>query len=140
MTKRLHGILIALALLGLTACGGDKKEQAPWPEKPADGTPVVVEFVALDGEGKKMSAKMRVFNFSDKAVSRVGLQLDYLDAQGKKLKDFPWSQQGMPQLVGPKGQEVAEMGAFLPPETAKVMAKVELVEFKDGSKWAGKAE
>lgn len=139
----------ALALiLGLViACGGkkegdggDTKEEAvTWPEKPADGTPVVFKSVSVgpDKKGKDLEAKVRMFNFTDKDVSRISATLDYLDGSGKKLKDFPWGMGG-PNLLPAKGTKVDEVGAFLPPETKSVEVRVRSVDFKDGSKWEAK--
>ena len=93
-----------------------------------------------DKKGKDLEAKMRVFNFADKEVKRISMTLDYLDGSGKKLKDFPWGMMGMPNVVGPKGTKVDEMGAFIPAETKKVEARVRSVEFGDGSKWEAKKE
>ena len=84
---------------------------------------------------KDLEAKVRIFNFSDKDVTRVSMTLDYLDGSGKKLKGFPWGMGGMPNVVPAKGTKVDEVGAFLPPETKKVQVHVKSVEFKDGSKW-----
>jgi hypothetical protein len=133
--------LIVLAVLGLAACGGKKDDgggggaaEVKWPDKPADGTPVVFEFVEVAGKGDKLKAKMRMFNFSDKTVTRIVSTLDYLDGTGKSLKDFPWSMQG-PALLDPKGTKDKDMGAFLPAETKKVNAKITGVDFGDGTKW-----
>ncbi len=134
-------------ILGLMfACGGKKEgeggaaatgdENVTWPAKPADGTPVAFESVSVgpDKKGKDLEAKVRMFNFTDKDITRISATLDYLDASGKKLKDFPWGMGG-PNLLPAKGTKVDEVGAFLPAETKKVAVNVRSVEFKDGSKW-----
>jgi len=133
---------LALILGLVIACGGKKDEggggggatEMTWPAQPADGTPVVFEFVEVTGTGDKLKAKMRMFNFTQKKITRITSKLDYLDATGKKLKDFPWSMQG-PALLGPKEAKEKDMGAFLPAETKKVEAKIEGVDFDDGTKW-----
>lgn len=132
---------IGLLLSFVIACGSKKEGDGgggggdvKWPEKPASGAPVALEFIGLVGQGDRMEANMRIFNFSDKPVTRINMTLDYLDATGKKLKDFPWGQSG-PSLVGPKEYKDKEMGAFIPAETKKVTATVKDVEFGDGSKW-----
>jgi len=143
--KRLALVLI----LGFVfACGGKKEgegasggdDNVTWPAKPADGTPVVFEMVSVgpDKRGKDLEAQMRIFNFTDKDIKRVSVTLDYLDASGKKLKDFPWGMAGVPNVVPAKGTKVDGMGAFLPPETKKVEARVRSVEFGDGTKWEHK--
>ncbi len=136
-------IALVLILGFVIACGGKKEgdggggADVTWPAKPADGSPVVIESlsVAPDRKGKDLEAKVRVFNFSDKDVTRISMTLDYLDGSGKKLKDFPWGMTGMPSLVAAKGFKDDEVGAFLPPETKKVAARIRNVEFKDGTKW-----
>lgn len=146
--KRLALILI----LGFVfACGGKKDdgggggggdENVTWPAAPADGQPVVLQFVSVgpNKRGKDLEAQMRVFNFSDKDVKRLSLMLDYLDGSGKKLKDFPWSMMAGSSIVGPKGTKVDGMGAFIPAETKKVEARVRSVEFGDGTKWESKKD
>ncbi len=138
--KRMALVLI----LGLViACGGKKEgdggggDDVTWPAKPTDGSPVVIESVSVgpDRKGKDLEAKVRVFNFSDKDITRISMTLDYLDASGKKLKDFPWGMSGMPSLVAAKGVKEDGVGAFLPPDTKKVAAHVRSVDFKDGTKW-----
>lgn len=133
--KLFFGLVCALVAFAFLACGG---EEVKWPEKPADGTPVVIEFVKLVGEGDKKEAKMRVFNFEEKSVTRLNMMLDYLDKDGKKLKDFPWSAQASAGLVGAKEHKVKEMGAFIPDGTAKVVANLSEVEFRDGKTWKKK--
>lgn len=135
MKHKLQILLVAMLSLVFLACGG---EEVTWPEKPADGTPVVIQFVKLTGEGDKKSAKMRVFNFGDQSVTRLVMSLDYLDKDGKKLGDFPWSQQAMGGIVGKKEHKVVEMGAFIKEGTTKVVANLSEVEFRDGKKWQKK--
>ena len=125
--------LIALVLLA-AACGKGG-EDAKWPDEPTDGAPLVLEFIGLEGSGNDTQARMRIFNFGESAVVRMQLTLHYLDASGKELKDFPWSQQAPAGVVGGKGQAVKAMGAFIPEGTAKVTAEVKEVEFKDKKVW-----
>ena len=142
LVATLSAVALASTSLAATACGkkddaGAKKDVA-WPAKPADDTPLVFQFVDLKGTGDDMRANLRVFNITDKAVRAVKLQLHYLDATGKELKDFPWGASA-PQLVGPKGTAVGDYGAFLPPDTKSVNVTIREVEFSDGTKWAGKS-
>lgn len=137
MPRRLLPSLLLAALL--SACGSkEAKNEEPevaWPADPTDGTPMVWEFVELTGEGDKRSAKMRMFNFSDKTVTKVQATLHYADSTGKELDTFPWTQMG-PNMVGAKGHKEAKMGAFLPAETTSVSATIESIEYGDGSTWA----
>ena len=135
MKQNLRIVLCTLVALAYLACGG---EEVKWPEKPTDGTPVVIEFVKLVGEGDKKEAKMRIFNFEEKSVTRLQMTLDYLDKDGNKLKDFPWSAHAMGGLVGSKAHKVKEMGAFIPDGTVKVVANLAEVEFRDGTTWKQK--
>jgi len=134
-------LALTLSLAAVVACGkkdegggGGDKSDMKWPAKPADGTPVVFEFDSMAGTGDKMEAKVRMFNFTDKKVTRMSTTLDYLDAGGKKLKDFPWGMGGM-SLLGPNEAKEETVGAFMPPETKKVEVRLRSVEFGDGSKW-----
>lgn len=147
-SKHFSRLVVAVALastsLAATACGkkdeaGAKKDDVAWPAKPADDTPLVFQFVNLEGTGDDMKANLRVFNFTDKAVKAVKLRLHYLDAAGKELKSFPWGA-AAPEIVGPKGTKVDDYGAFLPPETKSVNVTIREVEFSDGTKWAGKGD
>ena len=135
MKHNLQILLCALVAFAFLACGG---EEVKWPEKPTDGTPVVIEFVKLVGEGDKKAAEMRVFNFEQKSVTRLNMMLDYLDKDGNKLKDFPWSAQAGAGLVGSKAHKVQKMGAFIPDGTTKVVANISDVEFRDGTTWKQK--
>ncbi len=125
----------------VTACGspGDAKkkdgaDKVAWPAQPADGAPVAWEFIELTGEGDKRAAKMRMFNFADKTVTKVQATLHYLDASGAELDTFPWTQMG-PNMIGAKDHKEAKMGAFLPESTASVKATIESVEYDDASNW-----
>lgn len=132
--------MFVLMASGVSGCGKDKdaEKKAPevkWPDKPENGAPVATEFVSLEGSGEDLAAKIRFFNFSDKSVKRVGMLLEYLDADGKKLKDFPWAQMGTKYMLGPKEHKEYTMGAFMPPETKKVQVIIRSVDFDDGTDW-----
>ncbi|MDX2087674.1 MAG: hypothetical protein SFX73_07480 [Kofleriaceae bacterium] len=144
--QHLSRLAIAIALVSTAAapgCGkkddaGAKKDDVTWPAKPADDTPLVFQFVSLEGTGDDMKANLRVFNFTDKSVKSVQLKLHYLDASGKEVKSFPWGATS-PEIVGPKGTKVDDYGAFLPPETKTVNVTLREVKFADGSTWTAKA-
>lgn len=135
MKHNLQSLLCVLVASIFLACGGD---EVKWPEKPADGTPVVIEFVKLVGEGDKKSAEMRVFNFAEQSLTRMQMKLHYLDKDGKELGDFPWSQQSGSGIVGTKAYKVVKMGAFLKEGTTKVTAELEEAEFRGGKSWKKK--
>jgi len=133
---------LALVLGLVISCGGKKDEggggggatDMKWPAQPTDGKPVVFEFDSLTGTGDKMEAKVRMFNFTDKAVKRMSTTLHYLDGTGKELKSFPWGMSG-PTLLGAKEAKEETVGAFIPAETKKVDVELREVDFGDGSKW-----
>lgn len=134
-------LVVALGLgASLTACskkdGGSAESAAAWPKAPADGTPIVAEFVKLQGEGDKREAQLRLFNFADKEVKAVHMKLHYLDASGKELKTFPFTNMKDVGLVKAKDTAEIRAGVFLPPETAKVTADFNAVDYADGSKWS----
>lgn len=135
MKHNLQILVCVLTALSFLACGGD---EVTWPEKPADGTPVVIQFVKIAGEGDDMSAKMRVFNFGEQSVTRMQMTLEYLDADGKKLGDFPWSQHAMSGIVDKKAHKVVNMGALIKKGTTKVRAVLSEVEFRGGKTWKKK--
>jgi len=138
MSKKL--LVRLLLVTSIAACGGPgdarKKEddKVSWPSPPGDGSPMAWEFVELTGEGDKRAAKMRMFNFAEKTVSKVQATLHYLDDSGQEIDTFPWTQMG-PNMIGAKGHKEAKMGAFLPENTKTVRATIESVEYGDGSKW-----
>lgn len=148
-----RALIVVALLLALTASACRKGEDTPktapaaaepapadgpgsegWPARPADGAPVAVQFVALTKAGDDLRARMKVFNFGDKAVRGVHLELEYIGADGQVLKAMPWSQVA-PTLVDARAQAEHEMGAFIPAETASVRALVRRVELGDGTDW-----
>jgi hypothetical protein len=133
----LVGVFAATFLIGCSAGDAKKKQEedkVAWPAEPSDKTPMVWEFVELTGEGEKRACKMRMFNFSDKPVTKVQATLHYLGEGDKELDTFPWTQMG-PNLIDAKGHKEAKMGAFLPEGTTKVTASIESIEYGDGESW-----
>lgn len=128
-------VALALACGGKKGDGGKGGDSVKWPEKPADGAPVVGEFIEMTGEGEDMEAKIRFFNFTDKSIDRLQMTLHYLDGSGKELDDFPYTvMQG--KLIDAKGHRTKEVGAFIPKETKKVTAEIREVQFTDGTTWS----
>lgn len=131
-------VLLVTAASFAVACGGKKDgDSGKKPPKPADGTPIVTEFVSITGEGKKMAGKIKVHNYTDKKITGLRFNLRYLDGAGKELKTFPWSVVA-PTAVKANGSATHTVGAFLPPETKKVDAVPRQVTFGDGTKWDSK--
>jgi hypothetical protein len=128
-------LVLLAALVAACGKGGGKPEPVRWPARPADGTPVVAEFERLDGQGAKLRAEMRFFNFDEKrGVTGVRGTLQYNGPDGKLLKDFPWTHQG-PARLEKKGTTVQALGGFIPAETATVAYVIDEVSFDDGSLW-----
>lgn len=124
----------SFALAGCKSKDGDSSSSKAWPAQPADGTPIVAEFIAMQGSGEDIEVKLRLFNFADKAINSVRMTLNYLDATGKELKDFPWSQ-AKAGMIGKKGTAEIKAGAFIPAETKSVSVEFRGVEYADGTKW-----
>ena len=85
-------------------------------------------------------------NHSNKDALTVHATFVYIDGKGAELKDFPhtlqgaFSADGFAMVVGSAGTEELEATAFfMPVETNRVRAKVESVEFIDGSVWERKS-
>ena len=89
----------------------------------------------MEGSGKEAKAKVRFFNFADKDVKGVQMRLLYLDADGKEIDTFPWSQMANPKLIGKKSYVDKKVGAFMKEGTVSVGVKFREVEFTDGTKW-----
>lgn len=144
-TNRWNGILVVAMALALAACGKKKDEQggggvSARPPKPADGTPLVAQFIEL-GKDKHgdLEAHFDLFSYADKDITRYQGTLHYLDAAGKELKTFPWGQQKRPVLVAKGGRSAGEGGVNIPPETKTVALTFDTVEFTDGSTWQAPA-
>lgn len=119
---------LCLAASSLTTAGCSKKSDAPaepaqpevkWPDKPANGAPLALEFVRLEGEGDDRRALMNVFNFADTSVTQFVAELQYRDKDGKVLKTFPHTQY---ELFTKKSVDELKVGFFMPPETTSVTA------------------
>jgi hypothetical protein len=141
-------VLSVMLLCGgvLAAChkggggqGGGGEGDVQWPDRPANGCPVTLDFVDMTGQGQDRGAHMRLFNFSQQPVQRIMMTLHYLDGSGQELDDFPFSM-AAPSVVGANAQTVVEVGAFVPDATARVTAEVSEVQLGDGSTWSAPAQ
>ena len=107
----------------------------PWPDPPANGSPVVAEFLTLVTDDGDLRAEMRFFNQGDKDVDLVEMELRYLDEGGEELKRFPWK--AAPSLSS-RSHVSYVVGAFLPEETKRVEADISGVRYADGTRWSTK--
>ena len=135
---------IVASILLLAACrkmesaeAPSKREDIPWPAKPAGGEPVALQFVKMVGTAQGRGAEMTAFNFGSKDVQGLMLELHYLDATGKELQTFPFSLVS-PLIVASGDHAAVQVGAFVPERTASVRADVENVTYKDGTSWQKK--
>ena len=137
--------LLAIVTLSCKGGGDDTKPSntktpagkpatAKAPAKPSDGTPVSAQFVSMTGSDSKLAAKMTFYNHTAKPIHVLRMRLHYLDAAGKELKTFPWSQTASP-LITANGNVTKEVGMMIPAETKSVKAVFRKVEFGDGTNW-----
>lgn len=145
----IHGALFVSAVVG---CKGEQVE-APksaaevmdaaaqrvrpvdgitWPEPPADGSPVVGQFLGIVNDDGDARVQLRLFNLAEKPVDLIEMELRYLGAQGQELKRFPWK---IKADVSAQSHGKYVVGAFLPAETSSAMAQVNTVVFADGTRW-----
>lgn len=87
-------------------------------------------------------AKLRVVNHSNLAITEARASFEYLDANGRLLKEFPHSLSGEfsfegPSLLADTGgeNEVDTVAFFMPPETETIRVRLEGVTFANGTTW-----
>ncbi len=119
-------------------------EQLPPARFPGHAEAVTVECVQIiPGKRPFGKVELKAVNHADKDVSRLKMQLVYLDAQGKTLKEWPASQKAqgapgekVPVLVRRHDTAVFQTSAYgMPPETKSVRVVVKQVDFADASAW-----
>lgn len=132
-----RSLTLALAAVLLLPACDDKKAEEPkkedieWPEKPADGSEVVLELLKVEDDG----ATFKVYNFADKELKQLNIRQRFLDDGGKELDTFPHTAIGVP-LVGKKS--VAEVKTVImskPEGMTTVDGVVTKVKYEDGSEW-----
>ncbi|MCH7989898.1 MAG: hypothetical protein IID46_12215, partial [Planctomycetes bacterium] len=126
----------------------EKKPMILSPAKfPGHDTPISLEFVKITGEENFREVQFKAINHSDKGIESFEMTLVFLDAGGKKLKDFP-SSYSSPTQFGPDGQQTREPAVkkkatkqfevtafFMPEETKSVRADLRSVRFVDAETW-----
>ena len=106
--------------------------RANWPDPPASGAPVAVRFEQLVDGPATRQARLHFYNYADRDVVGIELDLRYVDEAGRVLKHLPW--RARPELPA-GGVATRLVGAFLPAQTQRVDATVVAVHFADGSRW-----
>ncbi len=95
--------------------------------------PVTLEFLEFTGEGGFKKLKLKMTNHANKEASSLYLNIDYLDAAGKKLKDHSTNYGGVMPAGEKKEIEVAAF--FMPEETKSVTTLIKRVGFSDATQW-----
>ena len=96
-------------------------------------SPVTLKFVRLAGDKDFRKVLFRVTNHTNKLVEEIDLEVKYLNASGKVLKE---TRSSLRDEV-PAGDELeCEVNAFfMPKETTAVAATVSKITFADASVW-----
>ena len=96
-------------------------------------SPVTLKFVRLAGDKDFRKVLFRVTNHTNKLVEEIDLEVKYLNASGKVLKE---TRSSLGDEV-PAGDELeCEFNAFfMPKETTAVEATVSKITFADASVW-----
>jgi hypothetical protein len=96
-------------------------------------SPVSLKFDSFTGDENFRNIKFHVTNHANKDAETFSLDISYLDANGKVLKDFPNTHS---HIVSANKEADVEVSAFfMPEETKSVKAILKRVEFSDASEW-----
>ncbi len=120
-------------------------DSLPWPDEPANGSPVAAVFQAIHKDDSQRRARLRLFNFSAQNVSQITMQLQCSDAEdtpvpcvGSGEKPEAWWTSSI-SLPG-HGHGTHSVSSTLPPAVVHVSAEVQRVRFKDGKRWPPESE
>jgi len=111
---------------------------------PGHDCPVTVEFVEFRGEGAFRKLFLRVTNHADQDIRNLSMLMEYFDAAGEKLKDWPTTETGTTDMdtgrIAPcvKSGATVELEAtafFMPEETESVKVTPTEVEFSNATVW-----
>jgi len=135
-------LLIGLTSGWLSGCSKspaarDRSPSRPavkWPARPTDGSPVALSFAAMAYKGDHLGAELRVFSFSNRAISALRLTFHFLDKTGAPLGRLAYPTQGEP-LVKPGAWVTLAIKARMPRQTDKVTVTLQTVVFTDGRSW-----
>jgi hypothetical protein len=128
--------------------GAALARHAEMPEKIEDlsfdgDAPIEVSFVRFKDKGGQFPmALLRTSNRSNKDALQIHAQFNYVDRQGKTLKDFPHTISGtfdmngrQPVVRSGASPEVESTAFFMPEQTAGIVVTLNRVEFVDGTSW-----
>ena len=116
---------------------------------PGHDAPFSVTLVSITDRSNFAKAQFRIENHSDKDLRMIDVKLEYQDASGKKLRDWPsatymaqsQSAGELPIAVEKGGTKTVEMNTpFLPAGTARVVATPHKGTFADATSWELKNE
>jgi hypothetical protein len=101
-------------------------------------TPPVVEFVSLNNDLGEVirTIKVRINNPSERAVQKIKVTLTYVDASGRKLKEWTTTHQEPDRIV--EGKTIREFNCpafFMPESTKRVDILLREAGFTDGTQW-----
>jgi hypothetical protein len=116
--------------------------------------PATLQFVKLvpdaDFPNASPKVRVRVINHADKAIRSLEMKFEYLDQDGKKIKDWPYIsysgppsfRQGSPAIVvaGNQEEEFDAHAFFMPEETKTVVVVLKKVLFVDAEEWPPNAD
>jgi len=111
---------------------------------PGHDCPVTVEFVEFRGEPDFRKLLLRVTNHADQDIRNLSMLMEYFDAAGEKLKDWPASESGTTDMdtgeISPcvEKQVTAELEVaafFMPDETESVKVTPTEIEFSNATVW-----
>jgi hypothetical protein len=102
--------------------------------------PLQFDFVKIVWKEFAQNVVFKITNNSNKQFRAFYASMDYLDATGKKLKDFPHANSGS-QYPGPdEAKEMPLHMAFAPKETKRVNITLHAVDFSDGTRWKNESK
>ena len=122
---------------------------APPASFPGHTGPVSLEFLKIvphpDFPNFSPRARFRIVNHADKKIQQLNMKFEYLDNNGKVMKEWPMAIHSAKEAISRDGQGivVAEKATvefdadapFMPKETKDVKATVKQVRFVDAEVW-----
>ena len=102
-------------------------------------SPATIEVLNIGGNEQFKKLQVKTTNHTNKEIYRLDLKLEYLDPDGKVLKDWPGNHQSQQNrvLVDVEGSAEFELTAFfMPDEATSARVSVKQIEFADGTEWS----